>query len=291
MTRPDCRSGLTIVLSLALCAFGSTASADDGGVPLGDGNVSDGPQRDHVFSCEQSFESRPGATKPFGPWIKGEIWYPDEKPFLPGNVIWSEGGVQIKVSGDTRRITSRGVPDHGTGEFPIPQNSDLYQYDRNPNTISERNFRLNLPANPKAAASPSCLPMGPIGIALTGAAIFNALDAVGLDAAAHEIQDECSGHPAGRGNYHYHSGSDCLTETAGTSNGHSGLVGYALDGFGLYGLKGEGGAHLSNADLDACHGHEGEVVWDGQTVRIYHYHLTDEYPYTLGCFHGSPVDR
>lgn len=66
------------------------------------------------------------------------------------------------------------------------------------------------------------------------------------------------------------------------------LVGYALDGFGIYGQHGEGGRTLTNGDLDACHGHTHTVIWDGEAREIYHYHLTDEYPYTLGCFRGTP---
>lgn len=282
---------LSILFTLPLALAASLAQAHDDAVPLGDGNVSGTAKRGHVFSCEQEFQERPGPAQPNGPWIKGDLWYPAEKPYLPGNVIWSEGGSRVEVSGDTRSLFSRSVPDHGTGEFPIPQDSELYRYDRNPNEISPRRWRLDLDASPELAAQPSCLPMGPIGIALTGAAIFNALDAVGLDAAAHEIQDKCGGHPERRGLYHYHSGSDCMTEASKTEDGHSGLVGYALDGFGIYGPLGEGGVELSNADLDACHGHEGTVVWDGQTVTLYHYHLTHEYPYTLGCFAGTPADR
>ena len=31
------------------------------------------------------------------------------------------------------------------------------------------------------------------------------------------------------------------------------------------------------------------VLWDGQTVSMYHYVATRAYPYTIGCFRGSPV--
>jgi hypothetical protein len=62
-----------------------------------------------------------------------------------------------------------------------------------------------------------------------------------------------------------------------------------LDGFGIYGPRGEGGKRLSNADLDVCHGHSHTVLWDGQMVTMYHYHFTDEYPYTIGCFKGQPT--
>ncbi|MDA0223186.1 MAG: YHYH protein [Proteobacteria bacterium] len=47
--------------------------------------------------------------------------------------------------------------------------------------------------------------------------------------------------------------------------------------------------HLSNGDLDECHGHAENVNRDGKAAKIYHYHLTDEYPFTLGCYKGTPV--
>lgn len=55
------------------------------------------------------------------------------------------------------------------------------------------------------------------------------------------------------------------------------------------GSSGKHGKLLANADLDACHGHTHRVKLDGKTVRIYHYHATLEYPYTVGCYAGTPV--
>jgi twitching motility protein PilT len=72
--------------------------------------------------------------------------------------------------------------------------------------------------------------------------------------------------------------------------GHSELVGYALDGFGIFGRYSEDGQALTNADLDECHGHTHEIEWDGATVNLYHYHAPWEYPYTLGCYQGTPID-
>ena len=70
----------------------------------------------------------------------------------------------------------------------------------------------------------------------------------------------------------------------------SGLVGYALDGFGIYGMKDPAtGRDYHDADLDACHGITGPIVWNGHRVNMYHYVLTEEYPYTIGCFRGTPV--
>ncbi|MEK7277480.1 MAG: YHYH protein, partial [Chloroflexota bacterium] len=99
----------------------------------------------------------------------------------------------------------------------------------------------------------------------------------------------CQGHPEGTGQYHYHDISTCLT-LSDAGGAHSPLVGYAFDGFGLYGHYGQNGATITDADLDECHGHTHEVSWDGNSVEIYHYHATWEYPYTVGCFRGMSLE-
>lgn len=124
---------------------------------------------------------------------------------------------------------------------------------------------------------------------LSGVVIFSAFDAEGRDAVAHEVQDNCDGHPQVSGFYHYHSLSDCIEDTA--TSGHSALVGYAFDGYGIYGYYGEDGAEVENEDLDECHGHTHTVEWEGKTMEIYHYHATHEFPYVVGCFHGEPAAR
>ena len=83
---------------------------------------------------------------------------------------------------------------------------------------------------------------------------------------------------------------------------HSPLVGYIADGFGIYGNLGEHGEPLTNSDLDECHGHTHAIPdaheihghsragsgSDAAVVR-YHYHQTQEFPYTIGCYKGTPV--
>ena len=80
-----------------------------------------------------------------------------------------------------------------------------------------------------------------------------------------------------------------MLENLDTGSGHSKLVGYASDGFGLYGTRGTNGETVNNSDLDECHGHTHKVKFNGKKQRIYHYHLTAEYPYTIGCYRGTPV--
>lgn len=67
-------------------------------------------------------------------------------------------------------------------------------------------------------------------------------------------------------------------------------MGYALDGFGIY-VKQADGNLLTNSGLDDCHGRTSPVEWDGRRIDLYHYVVTVEYPYTVGCFCGTPGAR
>jgi hypothetical protein len=254
-------------------------------LPLGDGNISTSPRVGYVFACQTTFGNN-GAPPGSAPWIVGTKWNQTAKPTVQGEVQWPNSRVTITLSGTQRIVSANNLPSHPTGVFPIQRSDPAFQYDGNPNTIAEQTILLRLAASPQAAAAPTCVPQGLIGFTASGAALYNALDAAGRDAAAHEVQDRCAGHPQGQGQYHYHSWSTCFKDAATTQTQHSDLVGYALDGFGIFGQFGEGGKRLANADLDACHGHTHAIPWDGQTLTLYHYHMTREYPYSVGCFHG-----
>lgn len=278
---------VAVGLAFALSQAGPAQARD--ALPLGDGRIAKSPRIGHVFSCQQRFNANaPGAQKA-GDWIAGDRWFPSRKPTVGGAVSWASARVEIHRDGEWRVVSANNLPTHKTGKFPISRNDDAYRYDRNPNPIKAQKVLLRLPVEPELAGQPSCVPMGMIGVAVTGAAIYNALDARGKDAPAHEIQDACAGHPERSGQYHYHDLSDCLPDKRAQPGGHSDILGYALDGFAIFGRYGESGRVVTNADLDTCHGHAHAAEWDGEKREIYHYHFTAEYPYTIGCFRGKPV--
>jgi hypothetical protein len=262
------------------------ANASLAALPLDDNHyTAAGPKRGWVFSCQASFSG--GGSQVNGPWINAAAgtWNMLTKLAVEGAVRWPST-FSTTVKGSQRSLNGDGLPSHTTGSYPIAQTDPAYQYDRNPNAIAAQSVDAAVPANPKAAAAPSCLNMGAIGVMLTGAQLYNALDGGGRDAAAHEVLDACNGHPDQSGTYHYHSASACMSDPG---SGHSTLLGYAADGFGIYGLRGPSGKVLTDADLDVCHGHTHAVLWNGKTVVTYHYHLTYEYPYSLGCYKGTPA--
>lgn len=241
-----------------------------------------GPKKTYVYSCQSSFPpAQPSASLP---WVSGSTWNLREKVAVSGSVTWTSS-LTVSRRGLKRTIAGNDLPEHATGTFPIAPSDPAYAYDRNPNSISAQTMSYAIPASPSIAKTPSCLNMGAIGVMLTGAQLFNAFDANGRDAAVHELLDSCWGHPQEQGAYHYHTFSACMGDS---SSGHSKLLGYALDGFGIYGPRGQDGTVLASKDLDECHGHTHTITWNGKRVTMYHYHFTYDFPYSLGCYRGTP---
>jgi hypothetical protein len=275
------------VISLCLLGASCMAARADDAMPLADGKISRTPAVGYVWSCIQKFDKFDGVRQE--DWILGGQWFPSRKPVVQGNVSWPDAGMSVLMEDGVRVIRANSLPGfHGTGIFPISPTDPAYRYDPNPNVISAHPVVLMLPETPQIAMPSWCLPRGMIGISTDGVPIFNPLDNEGRDAVVHEIHDSCGGHPQQGGQYHYHGPGPCLRDDNAGHGQHSDMVGYALDGFGIYGLYGENGAEVVNEDLDACHGHTHKVMFDGKNVEMYHYHMTREYPYTLGCFKGVP---
>ena len=216
-------------------------------------------------------------------------WDYTRKPIVEGSLTWiSEFEVSLDGQGN-RIITGNALPDHPTGVFPIDPNSLAYQYDRNNNPIKERDILFTFPAIPEVLDVSRCVTYGPAGISLSGSVIYHGASTLGNDAAAHEILDTYGGHSDGTQTYHYHYPADNLMEHIHPhEEGHSALMGYMIDGFGIYGPRGEDGKVLWSEDLDECHGHTHPVLWDGELVNMYHYHWTYDFPYNIGCFKGEP---
>jgi len=221
-----------------------------------------------------------------GSWIHANgPWDSTLKISVQGSVASPTANVSIIEAAGRRIISGNTLPGHNTGTFPIAASDPAFQFDHNPNSIAARTVSVNLPLDPAVAAQPGCMSPGPTGYATNGVAIFNGFDAGLRDAVAHEIQDTCGGHPEISGTYHYHSGSDCLP--GATNPTSSTLIGYALDGFGIYSRYDTNGAELTNNDLDVCHGRTSPVLWNGSIQNVYHYVATRAFPYTISCFRGT----
>jgi YHYH protein len=272
-----------IVLATQTASASAASGPDLTALPLGDGHTTTTtPQRGYLYECH--ILSGGGGAFTNGSWIHGSTYDLTQKVAVDGAVSWP-GTFSKKVKGKRLTLTGNGLPTHTTGVFPVLPSDDAFQIDRNPNRISSHTVSLTLSTNPRYHASPSCVG-GQVGVMTSGVALFSAVDGEDRDAVAHEVQDSCDGHPERTGVYHYHGLPACID--TGKANQQSKLIGWALDGFPIYGPRGKGGRYLSNADLDECHGTTSKVRYLGETRKLYHYVANYEYPYTVGCYRGTP---
>ena len=258
-------------------------------LPLGDKYVSTTAAKvGDAYVCQAGGPQRVGADVA-GPWIDraAGVWDSTKKISVVGKMSWPAAEYGETVAGADRTLVTNGLPVKTiTGTFPIGNDDPAFKFDRNPNAIKEVALKFVLPVTPVAAAKPSCLPMGPIGMYRNGVALYSPIDEAGRDAVAWETQDVCEGHPQQQGQYHYHDVASCLITAA---QGPSTVVGWAADGYPIVVERNAKGEFPSNADLDECHGRTSPILLDGKTVTTYHYTATKEFPYILGCFHSTLV--
>ncbi len=117
--------------------------------------------------------------------------------------------------------------------------------------------------------------MGAIGIAVTGAPIFNDEEGPNrpFDLPTATGLDYAGGHNGPSG-YHYHLESSDVPENTTLSHDDEQLVGIMADGFLLYGRREIDGSYPT--DLDESGGHYG-VTPHSNGEEIYHYHIINEY--------------
>lgn len=203
------------------------------------------------------------------------------------------GATSITSDGTFVYIKSTGMPDHKSIYYPA--SSKLHEdfsgvtfggerFYRNPNMISEQAYTFRIPLHPQIAASHRPTNLGPIGIALNGVAFFNQYAGNGQPLSFEKTSfDKWWGHPAPTNEYHYHVEPLYLTTVKASK---SALLGFLLDGFPVYGPE-ENGKTVTNANLDAYHGHIGATA--DYPNGIYHYHITATDPYINGNgFYGTP---
>ena len=137
---------------------------------------------------------------------------------------------------------------------------------------------FRIPRNPVMSNTPilakNALFSGAIAVAVNGIPIFNPIknDGVTDTFIAGEL-DEFGGHCGRADDYHYHVAPLHLVDIVGGSN----PIGYALDGYPLYGIAEIDGSTV--AGLDQYNGH---TYKNG----AYHYHSTKAYPYVNGGLRG-----
>lgn len=257
--------------------------------------------RNTQYICIVGLPPKVTLTKPDTPWVSGQNVIVSKMPFVEGTIDWGNiAKFKTWVEGSERRFKGNGIPNHPTGIFPVQKGTVAYEYySKAPAPpyssaaeipVAQYDLDITVPANPVIADKPYCVNGLVTGVVTQTDAPWHANIAysdVWLDPIAGLPVDQCWGHPYNK-QYHYHGYSWKCLPNQGGSDAHSPLFGYAMDGFGVYGPRGDKGKLLSNNDLDECHGHMGKINWDGAVKEMYHYHVNNEFPYGPGCYRGKP---
>ncbi len=156
-----------------------------------------------------------------------------------------------------------------------------------PGNIDDFNgsYSLTVPASPAQASGSTATGLGAIGIAVSGAMIYNDEEGpnVPLDDAIGSL-DYTAAH-TGPQSYHYH------LETKAWSNDDDELIGIIADGFFLYGRKCNSTGTYPT-DLDTSGGHVSTTQHIDESE--YHYHIQNEtylnqyYILFPGDYQGTP---
>ena len=135
---------------------------------------------------------------------------------------------------DTRFfVKTTSIPDHG--------------FTRNPgiNTVTSQNFTFEITRNPVEANDKIKTPLGSIGVAVNGVVFYNPKAGLTerrgnydyeVNAVYSQTSNDGSGVPQEDGTYYYNSDPKSMYDK--DSSNHSPLLGYALDGFPIYGPYG-----------------------------------------------------
>jgi len=140
-----------------------------------------------------------------------------------------------------------------------------------PSYVSTLTKTIYIPVTPVKLTSPISFGMGPgsngpsiRGIAFNGV-VFDAPAPKNAILGAYTLApfDDAGGHINMGAGYHYHAATG-LSKKIVQADGHAAMIGYALDGFGMYERLSAGGTEYT--DLDASRGHS-------DATRGYHYHV------------------
>lgn len=191
------------------------------------------------------------------------------------------GGASVACDQTYAWVSSNSLPAHTMMDGITATN---LQVPVGQNFLGANGWRI--PLNPAVAASTVSAVDGPIGIAVNGVLIFNPCKQGGCQNGDTKVLGEldiCNGHAGRADDYHYHAAPVCLMQTRAANYWDTHPVGWALDGFAIYGYNDPAG---TVAVRDAvCGGNTGAVQNGPQG---YSYHVTDTSPYILSCFRGTP---
>lgn len=227
------------------------------------------------------------------------------------NTGWGKN-VMIEYGDGNFRFRSNGVPNHDLqAEYVMPDDfttcvphptAACSHIEPVSTAVQANALDYTITTTPEKVEQTFSLPFGPMGVMISGAPVYNPYEGDGKTVAMNgnftltnkegkqvAFMDSCNGHPSPHPaeQYHYHGLPSCVTAQVDEQDGPSHIIGYAFDGFPIYGDRDIDGAKIDPETLDRCNGIESPTPEfpDG----IYHYVLLEvaTVQSTIRCLHGK----
>lgn len=214
--------------------------------------------------------------------------------------------VKLTYSKSSIVLQTDGIPNHSRDEYyAVPKSQDVVVPDETTAVIVKdptkaQNYKFSIPTTPKYSVNTTKAPLGSIGVMISGSILYNPYEGDGKtpamannftitnsDGITASFVDNCAGHPTPmQGAYHYHGLSSCVTAKVDKKAKPSHIIGFALDGFPIYGDRDVKGRQLTAKNLDQCNGINSATPEFPK--GIYHYVLlgTADARSSIDCFHG-----
>ncbi len=223
--------------------------------------------------------------------VKGAKWNPTIK------LSYSKSSVIMEPTG---------IPNHSRDAYyAVPNAGVVVPNETTANIIADPTkaqiYKFTIPTTPQYSSSVTTTSLGSIGVMVSGAVLYNPFEGDGQTVAmannftitnsagiTASFVDKCSGHPTPNiGAYHYHGLPTCVTAKVDKAGKPSRIIGFALDGFPIYGDRDINGRQLTAKNLDQCNG----IISSTPEFPkgIYHYVLlgTADARSSIACFHGK----
>lgn len=205
--------------------------------------------------------------------------------------------VKITYSKGVAYLETNNIPNHPRDPYyAVPTGPPLNTGVVTPDpTQPQGPWRFTLPTSPQFTAKVTTAPGGSIGVMTSGSVLYNPFTADQTTSAMADnfsvtnaagitawFIDQCAGHPDPTNAYHYHGEPDCFVSQTGPSR----IIGFALDGFPIYGPNDIKGNPVPVGSLDQCNGINSATP--EFPTGIYHYVLpgTLDSTSSIRCFHG-----
>jgi hypothetical protein len=214
-----------------------------------------------------------------GPWCptnikdgkdKGGIWFKDGNVYdVDGSFVakladfYSDPKWKLVNSDGSIRVTNTKEAFEAAARPDVDPRYNNYCVEGRPEWYTVKETTYIIPVTPIYQKTPTSLGRSGIGVAFNGVK-FDAPAPLNAILSAHTLAplDDHGGHLNPHAGYHYHAAMG-HTKPIAQSDNHAPMIGYALDGFGIFALLDK--EKKEPANLDESRGHF-------DAVRGYHYH-------------------